>query len=384
MAESSGPDGPADLSGVSDTERIGDDEVRLRDFQPGDEAQILELLRAAFGTFYPSEKPVDEAGYIRWFTEPHDSHRGRIALAEVGDRIACFAAELTRDIRLGDRTWHGIAGGLGAATHPDFRRRGFLSATKRWLAATADPIREVLVDRRTATTGTVSAAPEPFPGEMGVYLYVQRPWRAAREWTEGLVVLDTLLATALALWGRLRSAVGPRGARDVTVRTLPAFDERFDLILEQAQAAWDIVPIRSVEYLNWRFCDPRAGEFKIRAAEEDSGLVGYAVVHAVGSRGHIVDLLVLPGRLDVVRTLVSDAVRELSHAGTAAVECWMLREHPYARALSQAGLVRLPGRSAEVAGEIGWSGPGIGDEQRALLASPDTRTHLVRADFDGI
>ncbi len=168
------------------------------------------------------------------------------------------------------------------------------------------------------------------------------------------------------------------------MRTLAAFDERFEPFWERASAGWDVIPVRSVEFLNWRFCDPRAGTFPVRAAEVDGELAGYAVVHAVGSRGHIMDLLALPGRLDVVRTLVSDAVRQLGRAGTAAVECWMLREQPYARVLRQAGFVRLPGRSAEIAGEVGWGGSGIGPEERALLASRDARVHLVRADFDGI
>ena len=96
------------------------------------------------------------------------------------------------------------------------------------------------------------------------------------------------------------------------------------------------------------------------------------------------DLLALPGRLDVVQTLVSDGVERLGEAGTAAVECWMLREQPYAPVLRRAGFVGLPGRSAEVADEVGWDGAGIGPEGRALLASADTRVHLVRADFDGI
>ncbi len=224
----------------------------------------------------------------------------------------------------------------------------------------------------------------PFGSVMGVYLYVQRPWHAASERKGGVTLLNALPSTAVAVWGRLRSAVGSRDAPNVTARTVTAFDERFEPLLARASAAWEIIPVRSVEFLNWRFCDPRAGSFTVRAAEAEGELVGYSVLHAVGSRGHIMDLLALPGRLDVVRMLVSDAVRWLGESGTAAVECWMLREQPYARVLRRAGFVRLRGRSAEIDGELGWSGTGIGPHERALLASPRTRVHLVRADFDGI
>ena len=219
---------------------------------------------------------------------------------------------------------------------------------------------------------------------MGVYLYVQRPLRAASARKVGSVVLTALPTIAMAAWGRLRSRVRPRRANDTTVRTVPTFDARFEAFLERATAAWDVIPLRSVEFLNWRFCDPRAGKFTVRVAEVAGEILGYSVVHAVGARGYIMDLLALPGRLDVVRTLIDDTISQLDEVGTAAIDCWMLREQPYARMLNQAGFVRLPGRSAEVSGEIGWYGGDFGSEGRALLASPDARVHLMHVDFDGI
>ncbi len=77
MAEPSGPDAGPDPGEVPDTVRIGDDELRFRGFRPGDEQQIVRVLRAGFGGFYPSDKPVDERDYVGWFAEPHDSHLAR-------------------------------------------------------------------------------------------------------------------------------------------------------------------------------------------------------------------------------------------------------------------------------------------------------------------
>ena len=275
-------------------------------------------------------------------------------------------------------------GGFGSCTHPDFQQKGIYAARDKWRNATDDPPWAVSLSRQRAVTQKFRDSPAPSYGRVGVYLYVQHPWRAASERKAGLAPLNALPSTGMALWSRLRSALGPMGVPDVTVRTLDSFDDRFPAFLESAAAAWDVIPMRSVEYLNWRFCDPRAGTFVVRATEQDRTLLGYAVLHQIGSRGHIMDLLALPDRLDVVRTLVGDAVSEFSAAGTAAVECWMLREQPYARVLRQAGFVLLPGRSAEEDSEIGWYGPGLTAEDRTLLMSPDARIHIVRRDFDGI
>ncbi len=67
--------GTAPSGEIAPTSDVSHKDVRFRDFQPGDEAQVVEVFRAAFGGFYASDKPVDEREYLRWFTEPHRSHR---------------------------------------------------------------------------------------------------------------------------------------------------------------------------------------------------------------------------------------------------------------------------------------------------------------------
>ena len=217
---------------------------------------------------------------------------------------------------------------------------------------------------------------------MGVHLRALRPWAASAE-SAGPRPLDLLVFGALALWGRFRSSLGSKAAALVPM-TYESFDERFEPFWEAASADWDLIPVRSVAFLNWRFCDPRAGNFTVRAVEEEGALLGYAVLHLLGTRGHIVDLLALPDRLDVVRTLLDDSLAQLRMAGAAAVECWMLREHPYAGVLHEAGFVLLRSRSEQESSEIGVTGPGVSPEERALLESPGVAAHLVRADFDGI
>ena len=366
------------------TMSLGTEEVRFRYARPGDEAQIVSVLETAFGEFYATAKPVDGPDYIRWFTEAHDSHQSSMEVAAIGSTIVSVTGALYRPIKFGLRTMYGTAGGIGGATLPQYQRRGINRAKGEWADSVEDPPRTASVATRRAETRDRGKQQVPSGGRMDVYLSVQRPLRAAHDRKDGAAIFNVLPATALALWSRLRPAIGGRGARDVTVETLDAFDGRFEPFLEQASAAWDVIPVRSIEYLNWRFCDRRAGKFIVRSAQLEDELVGYSVLHVVGSRGQIMDVLALPGRLDVVRTLIADAVQQLGESGTAAVECWMLREQPYAQVLRRTGFMRLPARSAEIADEVGWDGSGIGAVERALLMSPSTRVHLVRADFDGI
>lgn len=107
-------------------------------------------------------------------------------------------------------------------------------------------------------------------------------------------------------------------------------------MVEAAAPFWLIVE-RTPEYLNWRFADARAGAFAIRLAESDGHILGYLVLRMSGGRGHIADLLVLPGRDDVVASLVRDALGQFQSSGVSSVECWATRNHPYREALGQHG-----------------------------------------------
>lgn len=66
----------------------------------------------------------------------------------------------------------------------------------------------------------------------------------------------------------------------------------------------------------------------MRVAEEDGRILGYAVLKRDRDLGYIADLLALPNRLDVVRSLVEDALRSFREADVAGVVCWMTSRHP--------------------------------------------------------
>ena len=100
MTEPSGPAAGREPARPPEATRTEGDELHFRFSRPGDEAQIVDVFASAFGGFYPSDKPVDEADYIRWFTESHESHQGRVGLGQIKDRIVCCCGELIRDIKV--------------------------------------------------------------------------------------------------------------------------------------------------------------------------------------------------------------------------------------------------------------------------------------------
>ena len=63
----------------------------------------------------------------------------------------------------------------------------------------------------------------------------------------------------------------------VFIKKISAFDERIDEFWKIVNDNHDFILERGREYLNWRYCDFRAGEFIVEQAEEDGKILGYIV-----------------------------------------------------------------------------------------------------------
>ena len=105
----------------------------------------------------------------------------------------------------------------------------------------------------------------------------------------------------------------------------------------EASQQFDIAVARQQDFLNWRYCDPRGGAFVVRTAEEGGWLAGYAVLRVSGRVGYIADVLALPGRLDIVQSLVHNALGYFATLGVPSIEAWCSAKHPYAQLLASLG-----------------------------------------------
>ena len=85
------------------------------------------------------------------------------------------------------------------------------------------------------------------------------------------------LARNLVRWVALRPRWDGANSGGVWIERLPRFDERASVLAARYAADFDVSVIRSVEYLNWRYLDPRFGSAFALGAFEDGHLLGFAV-----------------------------------------------------------------------------------------------------------
>jgi hypothetical protein len=157
------------------------------------------------------------------------------------------------------------------------------------------------------------------------------------------------------------------------------FDERIEAFCAQASVPFALIHRRTRASLNWRYCDPRGGLFTVRLAQAQGRILGYSVLTLRDTVGHIADLLALPDRLDVVRSLVVDALRQFKASNAISVRCRMVNAHPYTEVLRRHGFEAIPTDSGTV-----YRPRRLGAEALAFLQAANTPIHLTMGDSDHI
>ena len=360
--------------------------VRSTDFPRERDTELVELLGRAFnGGPSGFDLGVDPLDHLRW--KLRDCPGGAL-LELTEDRDTVVGMHIYHQHRYLSRGEELLfIQGLDLALDPAYQGQGIYSATRR--------LRAQLMAMSPWCRLKVSLGTYPLGG--------QRLGKIARSEGNQLLTLVKLISPTRLVWTRLTDrlrrsdgsgenvsrtravmeaqGVGgrlPRSARirpalellratvtspfrrsrsgaSWTMHTIHEFDERADRFWERASEAFDVIQVRDREYLNWRFCDPRAGEFIVRTAEKDGELLGYVALRLTGTSAQIADMLALPDRSDVVRALIVDAVDIARQNGAYQIRCWSMEGHSYLEELRHAGFAVYPSMISLRFGE--WSSP---------------------------
>jgi hypothetical protein len=366
-------------------ERTG---VICRFYRKGDDEQILDVLTAAYGDWPQFELPVARAEHLRWKLEGHAPAVERHGVAEAGSRIVGVTLQLTRDINLDNGTL-AARQSVDAAVHPDYQRQGIYARLDAFLHERLAPHFDLRISR--TSSAAVLRTRQRNPGEplrlgndLRVFLKVLDARRLVPRKSDSHRFLRDV-SLARALWFRALKFAGEAQSRPYRqqaswrIAEAATFDERIDGFCQEASRPFQFIAGRTRDYLNWRYCDPRSGYFSVLTAEEGERLLGYIVIRTSEERGYIADILALPGRDDVVASLVAAALERFVTANVAAVECWLVANHPYLAVIRRYGFVDSL-RNLNFA----YTPLGTADSRLDFLRLRKAPVHLTDGDLDRV
>ena len=137
---------------------------------------------------------------------------------------------------------------------------------------------------------------------------------------------------------------------DLEVEQLGSFDDSFDDLFERVAAVVPCTAEKDATFLRWRY-GPGSPQAPVTVLGVRSGgrMLGYAVLRTAfhGQDGYILDLTALPGRQDVVRALLREAVRSFRRMGVQIIRYRFIESptSPRSADLGRLGFFRRRGRS---------------------------------------
>lgn len=346
---------------------------------------VLELLQDTFGTWpkvATSAAPID---HLRWKLgdgRPGESYH---FVAELDGRIIGFQLNHMWRAKVGHRELR-LLRGWDSAVHPDFQGKGVMSVMRPAMNSFFWPISDFFLggSDHPATPRLHARGNEerrdfghrwlvfvrPLTLRAALRTFKLRPDRAPQK----LPGSFASFARWLAIEARERLA---QREPSISITTAERFDERIDAFCDEASQQFDFIIVRNNELLNWRYADRRAGDFTIRLATEGERVVGYCALRVANGRGHIADLLALPGRRDVVAALARDATTQLRRVGVSVIECWLFENHPYAATLDSCGFLGRRHRR-----QLTYEAVAVAPSEIELLSDTSTVGHLAVGDID--
>lgn len=306
--------------------------VTYRPYAPGDEAQILELYRAAFGI----ELSLDE---WRW----HYGHDQIIELAEVDGRVIGHYAVQLRPFFVEARA---CTAGLviGSMVAPEFRNiTTFVELARRAYAAC-----------RERAVAFVYA----FPND-NVWLVRKR----MLSWHE----LPAIAALAVSVRDT------PRDRASSVVQLAP--DEPLDAPwLDRANDR--ICASDRASFLHWRLRERPHVDYPIYVDRDAGEVRGYIALKRYNAAvGHVVAFRVAPGDPAAGRRLLASALAHFAEAGVERITTWLLPSSPLYTVAVDAGF------AADAGTKQNFGYLAFDDGLAAVLADP-ARWDVAMADSD--
>jgi hypothetical protein len=357
--------------------------VERGDLTDAEIASMLDLLAKAFGRWPKVAPGVTPADHLRWKTSSPFALCSAV-LGESGDTLVTTDTAMGYGLRLRGEDVIRVQF-VDHAVRPEFRGRGVSSASIAFRQRAVAPRYALSISDAQSPTmihRAVKFGTRRFGNEVHPLLLPLRPREFAARWTRGRGLpgwMTPPIELALEARGAL-PARRRRSARASEARIVPVdrFDGRIDRFFAVAGEPWDLIVVRSRAHLDWRYCDPRGGDYSKRVAEDGSGaILGYAIATQIDGHAFLVDLLALPGRADVVFDLATALVSDLERAGCIDVLCWLQERHPFRDALRRAGFLDARERPT-----VTFRHANVEPADLAFLTEPGVRLHYMLGDTD--
>lgn len=305
----------------------------IRAYQPGDEAQIVELHQEVFN----SSLTVD---HWRWKLKGRESVIENVWLAYKEDQLVFHYGGVPIHCQIGNQVIT-IMSSVDAMTAPDYRRQGLLTTVGQFVFKTWQ-------DNHIAFT---LGLPNEQYGSRTQIL----GWRPLfdLQWFIFPLRPQLMIAHKLGLasfgkipifdelWKQIRHQRA-KIDKDITIRYIEQAGSEFDQLWQnwcQQSLDTSISIVRDRHWVEWRYLREPSSPYQLLLAEQSGKPVGYVAFRCKLRNGlptgYIADLFTVENNILLQQTLIHQAIDHLHYAGAAMVATLAIPDMAYANVLKR-------------------------------------------------
>lgn len=319
-------------------------ELTFRKSRKEDLTRISEFRK----NFFPDDSSIrsHEPEYYGWKCYQNPFQPGEMWLAEDGDMLVGIKSMIPKRMKISGEVVVGAETG-DTFTHPDYQRRGIF--TNLFKVA-----RESGLDGRM---GFIYGTPNEnsLPGYVRKLAYKQIPIKLRNlikpvnpkqllKAKLRLSPLATVLSPIVEIASKAMFTIGTRGITksNIFVHQELTFPTDIDALWQQASTNYEVILVRTKDYLEWRYVTNPDSYSILVAGDEGGGILGYMVIktgflYTNVPVGFIVDFFTLEHDPNIFKKLLVDAFKEFYQRKVNFVSTYTVKGSFYDRILVRAG-----------------------------------------------
>lgn len=294
-------------------------DFQVRPYQPKDEEKIVPLLDTVFKGWPHLDLQCSNIDFWKWKYHANPIASSNIVVAETGDEIVGACHQYPVNIIFNQKT-HVASFASDMTVHPDYRGKGMARQMNLLLKEKRRDKKNIhfyyFATRHPHMINMHQKMDHELPYKIVNHVKIDDIDKHLNAIPTDQNLIMKLGYTTIQLKNKLiqQFQSTPRKDESIIVEKIDKFGIDIDQLWNRNIVNYDFIVERNYQYLNWRYNDPRAGDFTIYQAREKDTILGYIILRINRYNpkyplGYIVDLFCDVNRPQVQAELIAEGVK---------------------------------------------------------------------------